>query len=333
MAPGTVRTRRPARGEPGASISVRDLWKVYGPRAERIVGSPEADLPRGELEAKHGKRRRDARHRSRRRPGEVFVVMGLSGSGKSTLIRCLTRLIEPTAGTVSIEGDDVTKADGDQLLQIRRHKVTMVFQHFGLLPHRTLLDNVAFGLELRGVDKADTPRPGRAKCSSSSAWRAGRATSRDQLSGGMQQRVGLARALATDPDIMLFDEPFSALDPLIRRDMQDEIVRLRARAPQDDGVHHPRPAGGAAPRRPHRDHARRSLRAGRHAGRGRAGPADEYVANFVRDVPRSPRGAGRCGDERRRTTGRSPARCRLGTKVRDVVHLVAAQRPARARRR
>ncbi|MFZ4721034.1 MAG: ATP-binding cassette domain-containing protein, partial [Ilumatobacteraceae bacterium] len=130
-------------------ISVRDLWKVYGPRAERIVGSPEADLPRAELEAVHGNVVAMREVSLDVQPGEVFVVMGLSGSGKSTLIRCLTRLIEPTAGSVLIEGEDVTKANADQLLQIRRHKVSMVFQHFGLLPHRTLLDNVAFGLELR----------------------------------------------------------------------------------------------------------------------------------------------------------------------------------------
>ncbi len=207
-------------------ISVRDLWKVYGPRAERIVGSPEADLPRGQLESVHGNvvAMRDVSLDVA--PGEVFVVMGLSGSGKSTLIRCVTRLIEPTAGTVSIEGVDVTAANDDQLLQIRRHKVSMVFQHFGLLPHRTLLDNVAFGLELRGVDKKQ--RRDRADQTLSLVGLPGMGSYKPhQLSGGQQQRVGLARALATDPDIMLFDEPFSALDPLIRREMQDEIVRLR----------------------------------------------------------------------------------------------------------
>ena len=134
-------------------ISVRDLWKVYGPRAERIVGSPEADLPRGELQAKLGNVVAMREVSLDVAPGEVFVVMGLSGSGKSTLIRCITRLIEPTAGKVIIEGQDVTAATDDALLAVRRHKVSMVFQHFGLLPHRTLLDNVAFGLELGGVGK------------------------------------------------------------------------------------------------------------------------------------------------------------------------------------
>ena len=121
-------------------ISVKDLWKVYGPRAERIVGSAEADLPRGELQSKHGNVVAMREVSLDIAPGEVFVVMGLSGSGKSTLIRCITRLIEPTAGQVVIEGEDVTAADEAALLAVRRHKVSMVFQHFGLLPHRTLLD-------------------------------------------------------------------------------------------------------------------------------------------------------------------------------------------------
>ena len=207
-------------------ISVRDLWKVYGPRAERIVGAPEADLPRGDLQARFGNvvAMRDVGLDVA--PGEVFVVMGLSGSGKSTLIRCITRLSEPTAGTVMLDGSDVTAAGKDELLQIRRHKVSMVFQHFGLLPHRTLLDNVAFGLELRGVGKAE--RRQRAGGVLDLVGLPGMGDYKPhQLSGGQQQRVGLARALATDPDVMLFDEPFSALDPLIRREMQDEIIRLR----------------------------------------------------------------------------------------------------------
>ena len=154
-------------------ISVRDLWKVYGPRPERVVGSDLAALPRKELEAKTGNvvAMRDISLDVA--PGEVFVVMGLSGSGKSTLVRCLTRLIEPTSGTVIIDGVDVTKADKDALLDVRRHRVSMVFQHFGLLPHRTLLDNVAFGLELRGTDKSAAPivRPsGRSSWSASAAW-------------------------------------------------------------------------------------------------------------------------------------------------------------------
>ena len=215
-----------AVGETNSSISVRGLWKVYGPKPERIVGSELADLPRKQLQTETGNvvAMRDIDMDVA--PGEVFVVMGLSGSGKSTLIRCLTRVIEPTVGSVRIGDVDVTNADKETLLDVRRNKVSMVFQHFGLLPHRTLIDNVAFGLEVRGVDKAARRRKASETLelvglSEMGGYRP------HQLSGGQQQRVGLARALATDPDILLFDEPFSALDPLIRRDMQDEVVRLR----------------------------------------------------------------------------------------------------------
>lgn len=302
-------------------ISVRDLWKVYGPRAERIVGSPEADLPRRELESRHGNvvAMRDVSLDVA--PGEVFVVMGLSGSGKSTLIRCITRLIEPTSGTVSIGGTDVTAADEAALLEIRRHKVSMVFQHFGLLPHRTLLDNVAFGLELRGVDRRE--RRERAAQTLELVGLPGMGDYRPhQLSGGQQQRVGLARALATDPDIMLFDEPFSALDPLIRREMQDEIVRLR------------RELGKTMMFITH--DLQEALRLGDRIAIMRDGrfvqvgtpaevvlnPADEYVENFVRDVPRShviPVSAVMAP----LAEGPAAGECDETTKVRDIVSLVA----------
>ena len=159
-------------------------------------------------------------------PGEVFVVMGLSGSGKSTLVRTLIRLIEPTAGTIRIADQDVTAASPAELRELRRHSVSMVFQHFGLLAHRRVIDNVAFGLEIRGMAKDErTPAP------ASSCELVGLEDVEkqfpDQLSGGMQQRVGVARAFATNPVVMLYDEPFSALDPLIRRDMQDEVCRLQ----------------------------------------------------------------------------------------------------------
>jgi len=154
-----------------------------------------------------------------------FVVMGLSGSGKSSLVRCLTRLIEPTAGQILLQGEDVLAANEKSLRELRRHKVAMVFQHFGLLPHRRVIDNVAYGLEIRGAGKAE--RTKRAREVIDLVGLSGNEHSYpDQLSGGMQQRVGLARALAGDPDVLLFDEPFSALDPLIRREMQDEIIRL-----------------------------------------------------------------------------------------------------------
>ncbi|MEI8239656.1 MAG: glycine betaine/L-proline ABC transporter ATP-binding protein, partial [Actinomycetota bacterium] len=301
--------------------SVRDLWKVYGPRAERIVGAPEADLPRGELEAKHGNVVAMREVSLDIAPGEVFVVMGLSGSGKSTLIRCVTRLIEPTAGKVFIEGEDVTAASDDALMRIRRHKVSMVFQHFGLLPHRTLLDNVAFGLELRGVDKAK--RREQAAQTLELVGLPGMGEYKPhQLSGGQQQRVGLARALATDPDIMLFDEPFSALDPLIRREMQDEIVRLRRELKKTMMfiTHDLQEALRLGDRIA-------IMRDGRFVQVGTPAevvlePADDYVANFVRDVPRShvvPVDAVMSAPADGPFAGVVDA----ATKVRDVVHLVA----------
>jgi glycine betaine/proline transport system ATP-binding protein len=302
-------------------ISVRGLWKVYGPKPERVIGSPDADLPRRELEAKTGNviAMRDIDLDVA--PGEVFVVMGLSGSGKSTLVRCLTRLIEPTAGTVRIGDTDVTAASDEALLDIRRHKVSMVFQHFGLLPHRTLVDNVAFGLEVRGADRAE--RRARALAQLELVGLAGMGEYRPhQLSGGQQQRVGLARALATGPDVLLFDEPFSALDPLIRREMQDEVIRLR-REVNTTMVFITHDLSEA-------------LRIGDRIAIMRDGrfvqvgtptevvlqPADDYVRNFVRDVPRShvvpvgavmePIGAGPFGSD-------VPA----SAKVRDVVGEVA----------
>ena len=159
--------------------------------------------------------------------GEIFVVMGLSGSGKSTLIRCLSRLIEPTSGTVEIDGTPIGDLDDEGLRELRRSRLSMVFQHFGLFPHRKVIDNVAFGLEIQGATKAD--RYERAlqvlEVVGLEGW-----TDHfpQQLSGGMQQRVGLARALCVEPEILFFDEPFSALDPLIRRDMQDELLSLQA---------------------------------------------------------------------------------------------------------
>ncbi len=304
-----------------SAISVRGMWKVFGPRAERIVGAPEADLPRAELEAKTGcvVAMRDINMEVA--PGEVFVVMGLSGSGKSTLVRCLTRLIEPTAGSVMISGVDVTGADREQLLQVRRHKVSMVFQHFGLLPHRTIVDNVAFGLEVQKVDKAQ--RRARAEEVLELVGLGGLGMRKpDQLSGGMQQRVGLGRALATDPEILLFDEPFSALDPLIRRDMQDEVIRLRREVNKTMVfiTHDLSEALRLGDRIA-------IMRDGRFVQVGTpeevvGAPADDYVRNFVRDVPRShviSVGSVMAPVADGKVAGSVPAM----TKVRDVVGLVA----------
>ncbi|MFD3798073.1 glycine betaine/L-proline ABC transporter ATP-binding protein [Streptomyces californicus] len=268
-----------------AVFSVRNLWKVFGPKADRVPGGEHAALPPAELREATGCTAavRDVSFDVRK--GEVFVVMGLSGSGKSTLVRCLTRLIEPTSGTLAIDGEDVLAMDRSRLRELRRHRAAMVFQHFGLLPHRTVVDNVAYGLEIQGLSKSER----RAKAAELVA-KVGLAGMEDrrpsQLSGGQQQRVGLARALAVDPSVLLFDEPFSALDPLIRREMQDEVIRL------------------------HREEGRtmvfithdlsEALRLGTRIALMRDGgivqlgtpeeivgsPADDYVREFVRDVPR-----------------------------------------------
>jgi glycine betaine/proline transport system ATP-binding protein len=207
------------------ALSVRNLWKIFGRGANDIIGTPDADLSRADLKEKTGCVVGVKDVSFDVAPGEVFVVMGLSGSGKSTLVRCLTRLIEPTSGQVVIDGHDVTKASEGELRDLRRKHTSMVFQHFGLLPHRQVIDNVAYGLEIRGIKKKE--RRAKAEEIVNLVGLSGYEFSYpDQLSGGMQQRVGLARALANDPSLLLFDEPFSALDPLIRRDMQNEVIRL-----------------------------------------------------------------------------------------------------------
>jgi len=219
--PGPVRTTDGA--EP--AVRVDSLWKIFGSRADKIIGTEDAQLSRKELQEKTGCVTAVKDVSFEVAPGEVFVVMGLSGSGKSTLVRCLTRLIEPTAGSVVMNGEEVTTADEGRLRELRRKHCAMVFQHFGLLPHRSVRDNIAFGLEVRGVGRVE--RRKRAQDMVDLVGLSGYELSYpDQLSGGMQQRVGLARALAGDPDLLLFDEPFSALDPLIRRDMQNEVIRL-----------------------------------------------------------------------------------------------------------
>jgi glycine betaine/proline transport system ATP-binding protein len=251
-----------------------------------VIGTPDADLPRAELRAKTGcvAAVRDVSFEVY--PGEVFVVMGLSGSGKSTLVRTLIRLIEPTAGRIELDGHDVTAADRDELLQLRRHTSSMVFQHFGLLAHRTVLDNVAFGLEVQGVAKAE--RHARAAEVLKLVGLEDAASQfPDELSGGMQQRVGLARAFAVDPKVMLYDEPFSALDPLIRRDMQDEVIRLQHETGKTMVfITHDLPEALRLGDRI------AIMRDGRIVQLGTpeelvGSPADEYVSNFIRDIPRS----------------------------------------------
>jgi glycine betaine/proline transport system ATP-binding protein len=271
-------------GEP--LITADGVWKIFGPKADKVIGTPDAELSRSELRARTGCVAAVKDVSITVWPGEVFVVMGLSGSGKSTLARTLIRLIEPTAGTITIGEHDVTGADARQLRELRRHTVSMVFQHFGLLAHRRVIENVAFGLEVQGMPKGE--RLARAQemirlvgledCENYFP---------DQLSGGMQQRVGLARAFAVDPAVMLYDEPFSALDPLIRRDMQDEICRLQIETEKTMVfITHDLPEALRLADRIAimRDGAIVQLGTPEElVGQ----PADEYVENFVRDIPRT----------------------------------------------
>ncbi|MFE9935100.1 quaternary amine ABC transporter ATP-binding protein [Streptomyces hirsutus] len=277
-------TADPEGGPP--VFSVDGLWKVFGPKAERVPADPGLTaLDPADLRSRTGctVAVRDVSFDVRK--GEVFVVMGLSGSGKSTLVRCLTRLIEPTAGSISIDGEDVRAMDKARLRELRRHRAAMVFQHFGLLPHRTVLDNVAYGLEIQGMGRAQR----RAKAAEvvAKVGLEGMEQRRPaQLSGGQRQRVGLARALAVDPQVLLFDEPFSALDPLIRRDMQEEVIRLH----HEEGrtmvfiTHDLSEALRLGDRIA-------LMRDGRVVQLGTpeeivGSPADDYVRDFVRDVPR-----------------------------------------------
>ncbi len=205
-------------------LACERVWKLFGPEPERFLAShPDPDAAAlagaGLIGAV-----RDASLEVR--TGEIFVIMGLSGSGKSTLVRCLSRLIEPTAGRVLFDGEDLLLVSEPRLIEIRRHKMGMVFQHFALLPHLTVLGNVAFPLEVQGVDRARRER--RALEMIELVGLKGREQYFPrELSGGQQQRVGIARSLAVEPEIWFLDEPFSALDPLIRREMQDEFLRLQ----------------------------------------------------------------------------------------------------------
>ena len=274
-------------GQP--TIAVRNLWKVFGPAEARLTTSATAIPSADAIDAavhKHGGMIAVNDVSFDVRPGEVFVVMGLSGSGKSTLVRCLTRLIEPTFGEVDLDGENIRKASQERLRELRRRRFSMVFQNFGLLPHRRVLENIAFGLELRGEPKSG--RLARAEEMLGLVGLDGMADRYpEQLSGGQQQRVGLARALAGNPEVMLLDEPFSALDPLIRRDMQNEVIRL----------HHDLKktmvfiTHDLAEALKLGDHVM-IMRAGKVVQIGRpeelvARPADAYVEDFVRDIPKS----------------------------------------------
>ncbi len=267
-------------------ISVRNLWKVFGSNPEAIIGTADASLSRQELRAKTGNTIAVRDVSFDVAPGEVFVVMGLSGSGKSTLVRCMTRLIEPTQGELRFEDEDILQVDDKRLRELRKTRFSMVFQHFGLLPHRKVIDNVAYSLEINGVGKAE--RHARANEVIELVGLQGYAQAYpEQLSGGMQQRVGLARALAVDPQVLFLDEPFSALDPLIRRDMQTEVIRLHHQLGKTMVfiTHDLAEAVKLGDRIA-------IMRDGAIVQIGTpeelvAQPADDYVANFVRDFPKS----------------------------------------------
>lgn len=208
-------------------LEVKHLTKIFGKRQKQALEMVQQAKSKTEILEKTGATVGVYDVNFEVQTGEIFVIMGLSGSGKSTLIRLLNRLIDPTSGDIYIDGQDVAKMNEEELREVRRHKLNMVFQNFGLFPHRTILENTEFGLEVRGVDKEE-----RTRLAEQVLDNAGLLSFKDQypdqLSGGMQQRVGLARALANNPDILLMDEAFSALDPLIRREMQDELLDLQA---------------------------------------------------------------------------------------------------------
>jgi glycine betaine/proline transport system ATP-binding protein len=263
-------------------LACRGLWKLFGPGAEALRSrpiDPERLAPQGLIAAV-----RDASIEVG--AGEIFVIMGLSGSGKSTLVRCLSRLVEPTTGEVLLEGRDILAMNETELTAVRRHKFGMVFQNFALLPHLTVLGNVAFPLEIQGIDRAARERRAREMLALVGLEGRERHFPRE-LSGGQQQRVGIARSLAVEPEIWLLDEPFSALDPLIRRELQGELLRLQTALRKtivfithdfDEAI---RLADRIA-----------IMKDGAIVQTGTAedlvtAPATPYVAEFTRDVPRA----------------------------------------------
>jgi len=266
-------------------ISCMNVWKVFGSNPESVIDMAAEGASKQDILEQTGHVIAVKDISFDVFENEIFVIMGLSGSGKSTLVRCINRLIEATKGSVLIEGEDIAAMDDDELRQLRRHKLSMVFQYFGLLPHRTVIENVAFGLEIRG----DHGKEKEARVSQSletvglKGWENSHI---DELSGGMQQRVGLARALAIGSEILLMDEPFSALDPLIRRQMQDEFINLRTKVKRTvvfitHDLNEALKLGDRVA----------IMKDGEIVQIGTAldivtKPADEYVSEFVKDVPR-----------------------------------------------
>jgi glycine betaine/proline transport system ATP-binding protein len=228
--------RFPAMSE-DTVIEISNVWKIFGDRPEAALRSiRDEGLSKAQVLERYNAVVGVADVSLSVNRGEIFCIMGLSGSGKSTLVRHFNRLLEPTAGQILIEGTDVMGLGTKELQHFRNRKIGMVFQNFALMPHRSVLDNVAMPLEIRQVSKNDRMRQAAAILDivELGAWGAKFA---HELSGGMQQRVGLARALAANPDVLLMDEPFSALDPLIRRQLQDEFIRLSQILKKNHGVY------------------------------------------------------------------------------------------------
>ena len=210
-------------------IRVKDVYKIFGPHPKRAMKMLKEGANKNELHAKTGMTVGVNNANFEIHAGEIFVIMGLSGSGKSTMVRLLNRLIEPTAGQIYVDGQDVARMSDKELVALRRRDMSMVFQSFALMPHLNVLENAAFGLEISGLDKRQR-QDAAMKALEQVGLEAYHASKPSELSGGMQQRVGLARSLAVNPGILLMDEAFSALDPLIRSEMQDELLNLQAKA-------------------------------------------------------------------------------------------------------
>lgn len=270
----------------GIAVECRNLWKIFGDRQKEALDALQTkSLSKSQALRQMGCMVGVADVSFTVPAGEIFCIMGLSGSGKSTLVRQINRLIEPTAGSISVQGEDILKLGPRELRRIRAERIAMVFQHTGLLPHRTVAENVAFPLEIRKVDKSRRREESMRALASVqlSGWED---CYPDELSGGMQQRVGLARALAADPQILLMDEPFSSLDPLIRRQLQDQFLALSATMKKttifithdlDEAI---RLGDRIA-----------IMKDGRFVQVGTAeeivtDPADDYVADFVRGISR-----------------------------------------------
>ena len=266
-------------------ISCRGVWKVFGSNPESAIDMATQGASKQDILEQTGHVIAVKDISFDVYENEIFVIMGLSGSGKSTLVRCVNRLIEPTKGSVLIEGEDIATMDEKQLRKLRRQKLSMVFQYFGLLPHRNVEENVAFGLEIRG-DSGKEKNARVTQALDTVGLKGWENSHIDELSGGMQQRVGLARALAIGSEILLMDEPFSALDPLIRRQMQDEFINLRTKVRRTVVfITHD---------------LNEALKLGDQVAIMKDGeivqigtpldivtkPADEYVSEFVKDVPR-----------------------------------------------